>query len=201
MTTEQTLQFGKKPIRIVIIDGNVWFTAADLYATQRTHTNKKALSCFGREHLRLHTFETTSGPKRFTLVSPRGALSVAADFQRPGDRIVDAWVRKTMVELGFDRPPLTLGADGTMPVRPRASDYDGSAAWDALKRRSLDTSRNPPVEGVPELDDDDESRPPTDDEISAAFAAVCMSDDDEQSEVVPSKPRKRRTTTTRAKRK
>lgn len=198
--TEQTLQFGKKPVRVVIIDDQAWFVAADLYATQQTHTKKRTLSCFDRDHLRLHTFETAEGPKRLTLVSALGAITIASYFARPNNRMVDAWVRKNVVALGFERPPLALCADGTMPVRPRAADFHGCEAWDDLKLRSSGIQRNLPVDGLPELDDDDTSRPPTKEEIEAHLATILIPDDVELVEVVPVKARKRRPPT-RAKRK
>ncbi len=201
MTTEQTLPFGKKSIRAVVSDDDVWFAAADLYATQRTHTDKQALSRFDAVHLRLHTFETPTDSKRLTLVSTLGALTIAKRFSRPSDRIVDLWLRKKVTELGFPRPPLTLCADGTMPVCPRASDYEGREAWDALWDANRGLTRRPAVEGLKELNDDDETRPPTPEEIMANLNAALFGMEDAMLAVTPKTPRKRPATKTRAKRK
>ncbi|MBB3692450.1 hypothetical protein [Sphingomonas sp. BK580] len=157
--TEQTLHFGKKPIRIVIMDGEVWWAAKDLYASQKALTDKRHLSCFDRQHLRLHTFNANATSERLTIVSTLGALTIATLFRTPGDRMVDGWVRKQVEQLGFVRPPLALCADGTLPVRPKAS-WMAYEAWDDLARAHPGLKRNPEAFDLPELDDDDDGKPP-----------------------------------------
>jgi hypothetical protein len=134
-------------------------------------------------------------------VSTLGALTIAKRFSRPSDRIVDLWLRKKVMELGLPRPPLTLCADGTMPVCPRASDYEGREAWDALWSANPGLVRRPAVEGLRELDDDDETRPPTREELAANLSAALFEMEDAMLAVTPKKSRKRSATKTRAKRK
>lgn len=197
MTTEQTLQFGKKPIRVVIMDGEVWFVAKDLYASQKALTNKRHLSCFDRQHLRLHTFHADGASERLTIVSTLGALTVATLFRTPTDRMVDGWVRKQVDQLGFGRPALSLCADGTLPVRPKAS-WMAYEAWDDLARANPGRQRNPEAVDLTELDDDDDPKPfvPTPERIEADRQA--MLDDEEAA--LAAKPFRSRSATKRSKR-
>lgn len=160
MTTELKLPLGKTYLRVVIIDGAVWFAAKDLYSSQRSETNKKHLACFDRKHLQLHTFVEDGIPLRLTLISTLGALTAARGFRPPADRIMDAWVRKQVQLLGFERPPLTIAADGGLPVKPKASLLDARDEWDRLRAANPEARRNAPVEALPELDDDDIPPPP-----------------------------------------
>lgn len=173
MTTEQTLLFGKKPIRVVIIDGEVWWAAKDLYASQRALTNKRHLSCFNRQHIRLHIFRTDGISERLTIVSTLGALTIATLLRKPANQMVDGWVRKQVDRLGFGRPALTMCADGTLPVRPKAS-WMAYEAWDDLARANPGRKRNPEAVGLPELDDDDDAKPfvPTPERIEADRKAM-----------------------------
>ncbi|OWK31784.1 hypothetical protein [Sphingomonas mucosissima] len=154
MTDEQTLHFGKQPVRIVTIDGALWFTAADLYETKNRRTNKQHLACFDRSHLRLHTFQSDAGPRKLTLVSTLGALTIASGLPEPDGRIMDAWVRKQVAALGLDRPPFTLGADGALPARPKTT-WLAFEDWEALAAANPHARRNSPVQNINELDDDD----------------------------------------------
>lgn len=185
MTPEQTLQFGKKPIRVVIMDGEVWWAAKDLYASQKALTNKRHLSCFDRQHLRLHTFHADGVSERLTIVSTLGALTLATLFRSPADRMVDGWVRKQVDQLGFGRPALMLCADGTLPVRPKAS-WMAYETWDDLARANPGRKRNQEAVDVPELDDDDDAKPfvPTPERIEADRQAML---DDEEA-VLAAKP-------------
>ena len=191
MKTEVTLPIGKKSIRAVIADGGVWFAALDLYDSQNRITDKKHLACFDRHHLRLHTFSTDGGPKRLTLVSTLGAITVAKGFPRPTDRIIDAWVRKHVQLLGFDRPAMMLAADGGLPAMPKDSIWNDRSDWDALKAANPTAKRHPPQADVPELDDDDVPAPPpkpTQEQIDADWEA--MIDAERQVVAMPRKARK-----------
>ncbi|WP_022685608.1 hypothetical protein [Sphingomonas phyllosphaerae] len=190
MTTEQTLLFGKKPIRVVIIDGEVWWVAKDLYASQRALTNKRHLSCFDRQHLRLHIFRTDGISERLTIVSTLGALTIATLLRRPANQMVDGWVRKQVDRLGFGRPALTMCADGTLPVRPKAS-WMAYEAWDDLARANPGRKRNPETVGLPELDDDDHAKPfvPTPERIEADRKAMIA---DEHAQVAADRRAKRK---------
>ncbi|MEI5688473.1 hypothetical protein [Sphingomonas kyungheensis] len=193
MINEVTLPIGKKNIRAVIADGDVWFTALDLYDSQNRFTDKKHLACFDRRHLRLHTFPTDKGPKRLTLVSTLGAITVAKGFPRPTDRIMDAWVRKQVQLLGFDRPAMLLVADGGLPTMPKDSIWNDRWDWDALKAANPTARRNPPQADVPELDDDDVPAPPvkpTQAEIDADWEA--MMDAEREIVTLPTKAKKPR---------
>jgi hypothetical protein len=192
MSTEQTLQFGKKPVRIVIADGDVWFAAKDLYLTQRRHTDKRHLSCFDRQHLRIHTFATENGLERLALVSSLGALTIATLLPTPADRMVDGWVRKQVELLGFFRPGLSLCADGTMPVRPKAA-WASYSTWQDLKAANPNARRNPQVESLPELDDDDIPPPAqTDAQIMAVLSEALLASEDGILKPTPAKPRRKK---------
>lgn len=183
--TEQTLLFGKKPIRIVVMDGEIWWAAKDLYASQKALTNKRHLSCFDRRHLRLHTFHADGVSERLTIVSTLGALTVATLFRTPADRMVDGWVRKQVEQLGFKRPAFAICADGTLPVRPKAS-WMAYEAWDDLARANPGRKRYPEAVDILELNDDDDVKPfvPTPERIEADRQAML----DNEEAILAAKP-------------
>lgn len=192
MSGEQTLMFAKNPVRVVSDGDQVWFAAVDLYETCNRHTDKRHLACFDRAHLRLHTLHTDTGRRRLTLVSTLGALTVASGLPAPADRMMDAWVRKQVAALGYDRPPMTLGADGALPARPKTT-WLAFDDWEALAAKYPDARRNPPAPDVAELDDDDITVPfrPSPERIAADREAM-LAAEFEVVEVPRRKPKRKK---------
>jgi prophage antirepressor-like protein len=179
MITPTALPFGpKKTIRAVILDGAIWFVASDLFRPFKCYTDRESLSSFRDEDLRLETLDTDTGPKRLTLVSVLGALTVATLLPIKGPRIIDSWVRREVKALAEANGlpteiPMTLGSDGTYLVKPRmeANHY---LDWWTIYNATKKVTRSPVRHGLPVLDDDDDNIIPADEqaELDARQARI-----------------------------
>jgi hypothetical protein len=160
-TSHLNLIFSRRRVRAVVRQGALWFAATDLFQIRHLYTDRKLLSRFGSEHLAIHDFGPEGSPCRLTIVSALGAATVAKALPPPMDRMLDAWVRKRAAELGTSGDmPMTLLADGTLPVRPKAHTHAHDAWWN-LKAFHPSPVQRPPVSDAPELvDDDDNVRQP-----------------------------------------
>lgn len=175
--THLLLNYGKKPVRVLLSSGRLWFAAVDVFHANRRKTDRGLLAHFAPEHLQLETFPSEAGPVRLTAVSPLGVATIASDLPSPQNRALDAWVRRevNMLAETHDLPRLgwTLLADNTLPVRPRAT-HSGYEAWKVLQSFHPRPRRNPYDPKQPALFDDDPSLPPHDPDAGRAAIAALM---------------------------
>jgi len=163
--TSLTLTYGKKPIRVLIVDDKAWFAAADVFAAMKCRTDRPCLARMAPEHLRLLTFDSPAGPVRLTAVSPLGVATIAATFIRPVDLMLDGWVRRVTAELseehGIEPLPYCMLADDRLPAKPRGY-ADLIFPWKKLEfeAQRLRIRRREPNLYEPALFDDDPSLPP-----------------------------------------
>jgi hypothetical protein len=174
--TPLSLKYGKRTIRVLLSPQGPWFAATDLFAANRHRTNRSALARIAPAHLKLETFPSDAGPVRLTAVSPLGAATIAKVLNPPQDGMLDAWVRREANNLadqhGFPRLELSLLADGTLPVRPRAS-HANYQQWRDLQRQTPVVYRLEADLDEPALFDEDPSLPPHDPQAgSAAIQAI-----------------------------
>jgi len=163
--TQLTLNYGRAPIRVLVSSTHAWFCATDVFHANRRKTDRAWLSHFSPEHLSLEEFRSDAGSVRLTSVSPLGVATIAKALASPLDRALDAWARREANQLaaihGFPRLEISLLADGTHPVRPRAT-HEKYEAWEVLSALHPRPLRNPRNPLHPALFDEDPSLPPHD---------------------------------------
>ncbi len=157
------LPFGKKRvIRAAIIDGTIWFVASDLFKVFKRETCRSFLSTFRDEDLRIEQLSTSTGAKRYTMVSVLGALTVATTLRADEPYVLDAWVRREVRNLTSADTnlaatiPMTLASNGDFLVHPRsnAAHFMESVAF--RQARPLRVARYP-RQNLDVLNDDDEN--------------------------------------------
>jgi hypothetical protein len=159
------LSYGKAAVRALASSEGLWFCAADLFHANRYKTDRAYLAHMSPDHLSIQAFPAENGSLKLTAVSPLGAATIAKAFPSPRHRATDAWVRRETSRLaqehGFPPLPLSLLADNTLPVRPKAT-HDRYEAWKELARLHPQPTRRrwDPVQ--PALFDEDPSLPPHD---------------------------------------
>lgn len=155
---EHSLSYSRIPVRLIVNDEGIWWAASDLYRATRRYTDRTHLACFDPAHLRLLTFSSPEGPVRLTAVSSLGAATIATTLPSNQARMLAGWVRKhnnaLAAEAGHPRLELSLGADGALPVKPKAY-TDADDAWKHLRAQHPNASRRPANRFEPALFDED----------------------------------------------
>jgi len=79
-------------VRIADIDGEPWFTAADLAAILELGNVHSSLALLDDDERRIHTMETPGGPQALTVVSEPGMYSLILRSRKPQARAFRRWI-------------------------------------------------------------------------------------------------------------
>lgn len=130
------LEYRNQPVRAVLVEGCVWFDAADICTIQKLTPFAVQDFNTGALDTDIARFEFDEHPT--AVLSPIGVWKLSHQRGRPADDQVAAWAKRESLRLipeqseNDARLRLTLNADGTLPVTPNK--YSGRRAeFDDLK--------------------------------------------------------------------
>jgi prophage antirepressor-like protein len=119
MTVEQ-YQFGDREIRVIDLDGEPWWVAADVGAVLDLSNLRSSLALLDEDEKGVHSMDTPGGPQSITVISESGLYSLILRSRKPEAKAFKKWVTSEVLPSirrtgSYQAPPVS--ADTSITAR------------------------------------------------------------------------------------
>ncbi|WP_181312494.1 phage antirepressor KilAC domain-containing protein [Nocardioides campestrisoli] len=97
MTTLDVFIYTGRTLRTVVVDGEPWFSAADVAAVLELGNMHSSLALLDEDERGLHSVETPGGPQLVSFVNESGLYSLILRSRRPEAREFKRWVTREVL--------------------------------------------------------------------------------------------------------
>ena len=152
MTDLSVFAFDSQAVRVVMVDGEPWFVAADVCAALTIGNSRDAVSRLDDDEKGVATTDTPSGQQEMTIISEPGLYSLILTSRKPEAKRFKRWITHDVLpsirKTGAYVDPAASGAMGVqaqpMPYLSHVADFHVAA--DRVFRSVLRSAR---TAGVP----------------------------------------------------